>query len=499
MAKPRLPRNVRTVLLVLLVQCGLLIAAVALVWLALTPMGSTGMKASLFLGLGAVVILCLGSSVLLGIQWHRQTEERLKETRGHFRHLVDAIDGIVWESDAATLRFHFVSKQAERMLGYPVEDWYADPQFWRKHLHPEDRESVIAFFDEAESKLEPFVAEYRMVCRDGSIVWARDMVSITAADGRPSILHGVMVDVTDRKRIEQDLERALREIQAREADLTTYKDHLEELVMARSEALTRANRELRVAWEKAEESNRMKSHFLANMSHELRTPLNAIILYSELIMEEAKALEQAGTVEDLRKIQGAGRHLLSLIDDILDLSKIEAGHITLEPEEIDIPAMVHEVVQSMEPMTGQNGNTLCVDLDPEAPTLRTDLTRLRQILINLLGNAAKFTAGGTITVSAKRSPEGAGVLFAVRDTGIGMTREQQARIFQRFTQADDSTTRRFGGTGLGLALSQRLSELLGGFLWVESEEGRGSTFYLKLPERLEAARTSEASVAGPRR
>jgi signal transduction histidine kinase len=334
-----------------------------------------------------------------------------------------------------------------------------------------------------------------MIRRDGGVVWARDMVSVTAENGKPSILHGVMVDVTDRKRIEQDLEQALHDIQAREADLTTYKDHLEEQMMARSEALIRANQELRVAWEKAEESNRMKSHFLANMSHELRTPLNAIILYSELIMEEAKALEQAGTVEDLRKIQGAGRHLLSLIDDILDLSKIEAGHITLEPEEIDIPAMVHEVVQSTKPMAGQNGNTLCVELDPGATTLRTDLTRLRQILINLLGNAAKFTAGGTITVSAKPSPEGAGVLFAVRDTGIGMTREQQARIFQRFTQADDSTTRRFGGTGLGLALSQRLSELMGGTLWVESAEGKGATFFLRLPLSLEAAVPKESSVS----
>ncbi len=481
MTKLHFSRNTRTILPVLLVQAGLLVTAVALTWLALTPVGGPGVKTALFLMLGIILALCLGSSVLLGIQWRRQTEERLREARGHFRHLVDAIDGIVWESDATTLRFHFVSKQAERMLGYPVEDWYADPLFWRKHLHPEDRAPVIAYFDEAEAKLEPFVAEYRMIRQDGGIVWARDMVSITAENGRPSILHGVMVDVTDRKRIEQDLERALREIQARESDLTAYKDHLEELVMARSEALIQANRELRVAWEKAEESNRMKSHFLANMSHELRTPLNAIILYSELIMEETKALEQAGTVEDLRKIQGAGRHLLSLIDDILDLSKIEAGRITLEPEAIDIAAMVHEVVQSMTPMAQQNGNTLSVELDPEAPVVRTDLLRLRQILINLLGNAAKFTAKGSILLGVKPSPEGAGVLFFVRDTGIGLTREQQTRIFQRFTQADDSTTRRFGGTGLGLALSQRIGELLGGTLWVESEEGRGSTFFLRLP------------------
>ncbi len=496
MAGLRLSRALQTILLILLVQTGLLIGAGLFVWVYLNRPSEHWLEVPLFLGLCLLILVGVGLTVTLGARWRRQAEEGLRETRHRFRHLVDSINGIVWESNAVTLEFHFVSRQAERVLGYPVQEWYSDPLFWRKHLHPEDRDQAIAFFDEHEARLQPFVAEYRMLRPDGQAVWVQDIVSVTAEDGKPSVLHGVMVDITDRKRIEEDLERALAENQIREADLTTYKDHLEELVMARSEALLKANNELRRAWEKAEESNRMKSHFLANMSHELRTPLNAIILYSELIMDEAKALEQQETVEDLHKIQSAGRHLLSLIDDILDLSKIEAGRITLSPEEIDLPAMIQEIAQNMAPVVQRNGNALEVELDPEVRTLWSDLTRLRQILINLLGNASKFTTKGTITVGVRPSPEGLGVLFHVRDTGIGMTREQQSRIFQRFTQADDSTTRKFGGTGLGLALSQRLSELLGGALWVESEEGKGSTFFLKLPERLELASAPEKTTVG---
>jgi PAS domain S-box-containing protein len=490
----RLSRTVQTILLILLVQTGLLMGAGLFVWVYLNRPAGHWLEIPLFLGVCLLVLVGLGLTVTLGARWRRQAEEGLRQTRHRFRHLVDSIDGIVWESNAVTLENLFVSRQAEHVLGYPVQAWYADPQFWHRHLHPEDRERVVAFFHEHEALLRPFMAEYRMLRPDGETVWIRDIVSVTAANGRPAMLHGVMLDITDRRRIQQDLERALAENQVREADLTVYKDHLEELVIARSEALLKANSELRAAREKAEESNRMKSHFLANMSHELRTPLNAIILYSQLIMDEAKALEQQQTVEDLHKIQSAGRHLLSLIDDILDLSKIEAGRITLNPEEIDLPAMIHEIVQNMAPVAQRNGNELGLELHPEVRTLQSDPTRLRQILINLLGNASKFTTKGTITIGVRPSPEGVGVLIHVRDTGIGMTREQQSRIFQRFTQADDSTTRRFGGTGLGLALSQRISELLGGALWVESQEGKGSTFFLKLPERLESVQASAEAL-----
>ncbi len=266
----------------------------------------------------------------------------------------------------------------------------------------------------------------------------------------------------------------------------------------RSGALIQANTELRIAWEKAEESNHLKSNFLANMSHELRTPLNAIILYSDLIMEEARALALSETQEDLRKIQCAGKHLLSLIDDILDLSKIEAGRISLNLEEVPLSDLIEEITLHTAPMIGRKANRLVLEVDPALQSLITDPLRLRQILINLLGNAAKFTTEGTITLGAGPCANGEGAWFYVQDTGIGITQEQQSRIFERFTQADGSTTRKFGGTGLGLALSRRLAELLGGSLEVESEPGKGSTFYLNLPS-LHQGEGQEVGASGGQR
>ena len=476
----------QTALLVVLVQAGLFAGTWLVVWTQSHQPTGHWSRIPFLVGTAAIALLTLIVSIQIAVRWRKEAQQGLVEVHDRFRHLVDSIEGIVWESDAVTLEFNFVSLEAERMLGYPLAEWYRDPLFWRKHLHPEDREQTIAFFDEAEARLQPFTAEYRMLKSDGCVLWVRDIVSVTARDGRPAFLHGVMVDVTDRKHLQEELERAFQEVQDRETDLTSYKDHLEELVMQRSEALLRANSELRVAWERAEESNRMKSNFLANMSHELRTPLNAIILYSDLIMEEAKALALGGTQEDLRRIQQAGKHLLSLIDNILDLSKIEAGRTTLNLEEIAVPEMLQEITSNTAPMIGKNRNHLVVEADPALGALVSDQTRLRQILINLLSNASKFTSDGTITLGVQTGDQAEEVVFFVRDTGIGMTKEQQSRIFHWFTQADGSTTRKFGGTGLGLALSRRLAELLGGSLWVESAPGEGATFFLKLARRTQA-------------
>jgi PAS domain S-box-containing protein len=488
----RLPHfpTTRTILLVLLMQTTLLVGAGAATWILIQPSAGHWSRIPILVGIFSTLFLLLICSVMIGARWRKEASQGLDDVHGRFRHLVDSIDGIVWESDAVTLDFHFVSLQAESLLGYPVGAWYSEPKFWRNHLHPEEREQVVAYFDEAEARLQPFTAEYRMIRADGGVVWLRDIVSITAVDGRPAILHGVMVDITERKQFQEELERALQEVENREADLTNYKDHLEELVMQRSEALIQANTKLRIAWEKAEESNRMKSSFLANMSHELRTPLNAIILYSDLIMDEVETLELTETRDDLNRIQSAGKHLLALIDDILDLSKIEAGQITLNLGEIDVAGMIREITHTTAPMIAKNRNALIIDADPAIRSLLTDQTRLRQILINLLSNAAKFTEGGTITLGLVPGEAPGEVVFYVRDTGIGMTKEQQGRIFQRFTQADDSTTRKFGGTGLGLSLSRRLAELLGGSVRVESEAGAGSTFFVKLAKQAQTSGVS---------
>ena len=244
----------------------------------------------------------------------------------------------------------------------------------------------------------------------------------------------------------------------------------------------------------AESANQAKSRFLANMSHELRTPLNAIIGYSEMLKEDAEERGQGEQVADLEKIRSSGRHLLALINDVLDLSKIEAGKMELYLETFDVRMLVEEVQTTIRPLVAQNGNSLEVVVAPDVGPLRADLTKVRQMLLNLLSNATKFTDKGSIHLEVVRADaaRGAGhdLLFRVRDEGIGMTPEQQGRLFEAFQQAEASTTRRFGGTGLGLAITRRFCEMMGGRVEVESTPGVGSTFTLRIPEDVEA-RTSQ--------
>jgi PAS domain S-box-containing protein len=245
----------------------------------------------------------------------------------------------------------------------------------------------------------------------------------------------------------------------------------------------RLEEELREAKEAAEAANRAKSTFLANMSHELRTPLNAIIGYSEMLQEEAADEGQEALIPDLRKIHAAGRHLLELINDILDLSKIEAGKMDLYLETFAVAEMIREVETVVLPMMARNQNQLSVTCAPDTGAMHADLTKVRQSLLNLLSNASKFTHEGTVTLTVQRESAGEPewLVFAVRDTGIGMSEEQLGKLFQEFTQADASTTRMYGGTGLGLALSRRLCRMMGGDITVQSTLGEGSIFTILLP------------------
>ena len=277
---------------------------------------------------------------------------------------------------------------------------------------------------------------------------------------------------------------------------------------------TKAEAALTLAKEEAESANRTKSQFLANMSHELRTPLNAIIGYSEMLQEDAADAGQDDMVPDLQKINSAGKHLLALINDVLDLSKIEAGKMELYIETFEVAAMLRDVVGAIQPLTQKNQNALEVRCAANIGTIRADLTKVRQSLFNLISNASKFTNQGRITLNARRELKDASkdatqnqplhgtgqagsetdtdwkdsdwkdsdwIVFEVTDTGIGMTEAQMGKLFQSFAQADASTTRKYGGTGLGLAITKRFCEMMGGSIGLKSEVGKGTTFTIRLP------------------
>ncbi|MDR6953040.1 PAS domain S-box-containing protein [Ancylobacter sp. 3268] len=330
-----------------------------------------------------------------------------------------------------------LGRPAAAFTGRPVEDVLDSPERGRE---------LWDILSGPPSERREFV----LLRPDGTPVWT--MVAHGDLDfrGAPAII-ATFVDITDRVKMEQDL---------------------------------------RDAKEAAESASQVKSAFLANMSHELRTPLNAIIGYSEILSEDAADNGDTAMVADLDKIQAAGKHLLGLINDILDLSKIEAGRMDVYLEQVFLNRTVDEVRTIVSPMMEKNGNRLVIDCPLDLGSLRTDVTKLKQSLINLLSNAAKFTKDGqvSLTVTRQHSGEGPGsVRFEVRDTGIGMTEEQIGRLFQAFTQADSSTTRNFGGTGLGLTITKHFVAMLGGTILVTSVPGEGSTFLIELP--------AEAAVA----
>jgi CheY-like chemotaxis protein/nitrogen-specific signal transduction histidine kinase len=255
-------------------------------------------------------------------------------------------------------------------------------------------------------------------------------------------------------------------------------------------------REIEIKGRQLEAASQHKSQFLANMSHELRTPLNAIIGLTDLLLEDARDLNRTDEIEPLERVLQAGRHLLTLINDVLDLSKIEAGRMELHLEEFPIAPLIHEVAQTVRTIAEANNDILDVECAADIGSMRADATRVRQALLNLASNAVKFTENGRVTIAATRASGQTDdvILMRVSDTGIGMTAEQTARLFQDFTQADASTTRKYGGTGLGLAISRRFCRMMGGDITVESAPGQGSRFTITLPAEVD----SDRAVEGPR-
>jgi PAS domain S-box-containing protein len=376
----------------------------------------------------------------------RDGEEALRRGEQRYRSLIEATASIVWDTPADG---SFNSEQPwwGAFTGQPPDQYRG--LGWLDAVHPDDRAEVAEAWSRAVAGRSAYETEHRLRRADGAYrhMSAR-AVPILNADGTVREWVGVHDDVTERKAAEAAL------VDAKEA---------------------------------AEAASRSKSTFLANMSHELRTPLNAIIGYSEMLQEEAEDADNASAVADLQKIHTAGRHLLGLINDILDLSKIEAGKMDLYLETFDAGEAVQGVAETVRPLVARNENRLEVEVGDHLGPLHADLTKFRQALLNLLSNASKFTHGGVVTLSATREsagPEGDWFVFRVQDSGIGMSAEQVAQLFRPFTQADASTTRKYGGTGLGLTITRRFCQMMGGDVTVESQPGQGSRFTVRLPARV---------------
>jgi PAS domain S-box-containing protein len=414
---------------------------------------------NLALAVAGVTFVILFLAMMAGSLDQRRVQRRLHVSEGRFRAAVQAVEGVMWTADAAG---EFVEEQPgwAQITGQTFAEYRGGG--WAAVIHPDDVPSTVRAWTEAVRTGGHFAVEHRLRAPEGN--WrhyAVRAVPVRDADGTIREWVGVHADVTARNQYETAL------CEARDA---------------------------------AEDASRAKSQFLANMSHELRTPLSAVIGYAEMLQEEAEDLGQEAFTADLAKIRSNAQHLLGLINDVLDLSKVEAEKMDVIAEDFSVEAFVRDAAATVETLVAKKGNSLVLDLAPDLGQARTDAVKLRQCLFNLLGNAAKFTEGGTIALRVRREghPAGDRLTFAVADTGIGMTPKQVASLFERFKQADETTTRRFGGTGLGLALTRAFARLMGGDVAVASELDVGTTFTLNLPADLPGdGAVPDAAVAEP--
>jgi two-component system CheB/CheR fusion protein len=392
------------------------------------------------------LVILGGQEMILGIDRditeRKQAETELREKEVQYRNLANSGTALIWTSGTDKL-CNFFNNPWLNFTGRTLEQETGNG--WAEGVHPDDLDSCIQTFITAFDKREPFEMEYRLMHVSGEYRWLLDM-------GTPNYnLNGEFIgyighcfDINDRKKMET---------------------------------------ELLVSKEKAEESDRLKSAFLANMSHEIRTPLNSIIGFSDLLLDPDFGQDQRD--EFIRMIGASGNNLLNIINDIIDLSKIESGQISFKISRLSIQKLIGDIQKEYSYRAVEKGIEL--RLDPSTSNLKdiyfeSDELRLKQILINFVGNAIKFTEKGYIEIGFRIEENR--IEFYVKDTGIGIPEEYHEKIFERFRQVDSSYTRKYGGNGLGLAISKSLAELLGGEIWMESEVGKGSTFFFTIAKAI---------------
>jgi PAS domain S-box-containing protein len=404
----------------------------------------------------------------------RQAEKALRDSEQRFRNLIESTSDWIWEVNTDGI-YTYVSPKVKDLLGYEPEELIGKTPF--DLMPPDEAKRTSEEFRAIVESKKPFERlENTNLHKDGRLVVIEtNGVPFFDTDGQFCGYRGIDRDITNRKQVEEELKK--------------YRGHLEELVKQRTSELEEKTVELEQANIRLQEVDRLKSVFLASMSHELRTPLNSIIGFTGIILQGMSGEVNEEQAKQLTMVKNSASHLLSLINDVLDISKIEAGRVELSLEEFSPNNVVREVVETLSPTANQKSLDLLTEV-PEGITLFSDRKRVKQVLMNLGSNAVKYTDQGSVKIAA-RVPRDDNLEVRVIDTGIGIRKEDIDKLFQPFQQIDESLTKKHVGTGLGLHLSKKLAGLLGGDISAKSESGRGSEFTFTMPLRCQEEKQNE--------